>query len=734
MEAPKQRGMTLSHHPSGPRSAPYYGEPNLDPSALACIQRWPLLLFLLLAPVGVVLLPTAGAQEAPARVGEVPAYVNILVPGPPTPGDGDQIDWISIARHPAVLDWRGDYWPGEYWNCPQHEQPEIGAACSEAVAMPPGVIYVGWGTAHRSLEFVGGVLAVSLRPGELVTIDVQKGSVTRGPAEASHPISVGDSRESTPLVGLRDLLEHVEQAKTECTTRGGMWIRDRPTSSVGALQGCKLPVGENFVREGAWFGLDQQTEPSILIAGQFASGEFQDEWTVSGLDSSGAAEALVSIRFNRGKPIGPYLCRDVVEGAFADLPAAPSLGDWAKLGLLFRRFRVDDLASRGVPTGPWRRWVHYEIDKGEVRALGGEVEFLNGSPVGTWRLFDHSGTVRELVEFGLEQGSWKRFDPNGTIFAQGPVGLDGRREGVWTYLSSGGQPLARGPFNLDRLGGDWTFWTVDGEFRAEGAVWSGHAEWRWGTDVPHDDPLLILEEFVEQRSLPSDGFEEFRPGLTGACLEGWLAQAADVMFEDVVAPVPHSEGAVAEAPSTPSSALDGPVADDPKERRSTRALPELGHQSDLPPALRSRDANERQDGLVDLERDPRATAAIVWVMRNDSDAEVRRKAWRVMRARLRRGTGDLAEHEAAALWILETAGSVERVEAIGALGDASRDLDLVGSFLDDHDARIRRAAVDAVLEVGERVRVGAQARKLLRLRAKKETVKSVYRYIKRRLD
>jgi len=91
----------------------------------------------------------------------------------------------------------------------------------------------------------------------------------------------------------------------------------------------------------------------------------------------------------------------------------------------------------------------------------------------------------------------------------------------------------------------------------------------------------------------------------------------------------------------------------------------------LPPGLdpeQTPKGAKRIDALVTLERDPEATAIIGHVMKNDPDPEVRRKAWRVVRARHRVGTGSQAEHEELLLWVIDHGPLPVRREALLAMG------------------------------------------------------------------
>ncbi|MFH1464351.1 MAG: hypothetical protein ABIO70_08180 [Pseudomonadota bacterium] len=108
---------------------------------------------------------------------------------------------------------------------------------------------------------------------------------------------------------------------------------------------------------------------------------------------------------------------------------------------------------------------------------------------------------------------------------------------------------------------------------------------------------------------------------------------------------------------------------------------------------------------------PGATALIAWVMQNDPNEEVRFKAWRVIRARWGRGTGDPAEHQAVASWLAIQGENDElRAEAVGAMGAFGDDMALVELMLGDPDEDVHRAAAQALATMGRRLGLQAEAR------------------------
>lgn len=145
----------------------------------------------------------------------------------------------------------------------------------------------------------------------------------------------------------------------------------------------------------------------------------------------------------------------------------------------------------------------------------------------------------------------------------------------------------------------------------------------------------------------------------------------------------------------------------------------------LPSDLTGGTPDARIDALVRYEPDPDATAVIVWVMKNDGSADVRAKAWRVVRARWKRGTGSAADHEAAAIWLAANGTTDLRIEALGAMGDRSTSVRTPGRQLADDNDDIRVAAARAVHDIGMRTSKHADARKALEDRRDVESSASV---------
>lgn len=108
----------------------------------------------------------------------------------------------------------------------------------------------------------------------------------------------------------------------------------------------------------------------------------------------------------------------------------------------------------------------------------------------------------------------------------------------------------------------------------------------------------------------------------------------------------------------------------------------------VPKAMRSGTDDARFRALELAESRTGLTDAIVWVMKNDPNDEVRRKAWRVIRARWRKGVGSSSLNQAAAVWVFEHRPA-ERAEAAWAIAQYG-----VVSF----DGRDMLAMFDAALK------------------------------------
>lgn len=181
--------------------------------------------------------------------------------------------------------------------------------------------------------------------------------------------------------------------------------------------------------------------------------------------------------------------------------------------------------------------------------------------------------------------------------------------------------------------------------------------------------------------------------------------------------VPESAAARAYTPAD-QVALDGiPLVSGAKGGRpaAAAAAPSTGEFTvdQVPADLKSGTPDARMDALVRYETDASMTDAIVWVLKNDSDAAVQFKAWRVVRARWKRGTGSGADHESATAWVAANSADDARVEALDVLGERSRNLTVPAKHLADPLQNVRIAAAKAVFEIGNRTGKRSEAKKLL---------------------
>ncbi len=136
-------------------------------------------------------------------------------------------------------------------------------------------------------------------------------------------------------------------------------------------------------------------------------------------------------------------------------------------------------------------------------------------------------------------------------------------------------------------------------------------------------------------------------------------------------------------------------------------------RASLDPAKTS--VEDREEAVTLLEDDPVATAEIVYVMQNDPEPGVQKRAWRVLRARWKRGTGEPADHQAAALWLIEHGELALQVEALRALGKYGDDLAAAQGLLENGEVKLDRAACAATAGIALRQDQGELA---------KETVKA----------
>lgn len=110
----------------------------------------------------------------------------------------------------------------------------------------------------------------------------------------------------------------------------------------------------------------------------------------------------------------------------------------------------------------------------------------------------------------------------------------------------------------------------------------------------------------------------------------------------------------------------------------------------------------REEAVTALEDDPGATALIIQVMKTDPEPAVQHRAWRVLRARWKHGTGEPAEHQAAAVWLIEHGDLGLQAEAMKAMGAYGDDLALAQSLLEHGEPKLARAACQATAGIAGR--------------------------------
>jgi len=218
-------------------------------------------------------------------------------------------------------------------------------------------------------------------------------------------------------------------------------------------------------------------------------------------------------------------------------------------------------------------------------------------------------------------------------------------------------------------------------------------------DVPDapdaDDPP---EESAEVASTP-------RPKRTGRAPDAGSAAAVgaeEVMGEEEPAEADEGEdGEVEEveegeeATEDTDAVVEVDVEEEPEEDVVEEVEPG-DPRAKLPPDLRSQSTSVRQDGLSMRESQADMTWIYDIVVRHDPHSEVRKKAWRIVQNRWRKGTGPKREHQAIAVWMLGTGTADQRVEAIGAVSRNGSDVTLLKASLADSRSNVRRAAVDGI--------------------------------------
>lgn len=143
---------------------------------------------------------------------------------------------------------------------------------------------------------------------------------------------------------------------------------------------------------------------------------------------------------------------------------------------------------------------------------------------------------------------------------------------------------------------------------------------------------------------------------------------------------------------------------------------------------------EREEAVTALEDDPAATAEIVLVMQTDPELAVQKRAWRVLRARWKCGTGDPAEHQAAVVWLIENGDLVLQNEALRAMGKHGDDLALAQSLLEHSEVELARAACVATAGIALRQDQAALARETVQACQQRLTDKKSVKELEKLLE
>ncbi len=237
-----------------------------------------------------------------------------------------------------------------------------------------------------------------------------------------------------------------------------------------------------------------------------------------------------------------------------------------------------------------------------------------------------------------------------------------------------------------------------------------------------DAPLTLLG--------PTIGDTEYRQVVGGALVAELWPELARLEPQRLAEGMESSPDMVARQ----REPADAPLLDALPEYRKKRAVATARAAAPsttvvVPIDLKTGTADQRISALESYEDQDSMTGAIAWVMKNDSNYEVRRKAWRVLRARWRRGTGSSSEHESASVWLSTNGDKDMRSEAISAIGSNSASLDNAKRHLGDDDRDIRLRSAQAVADVGGRTNRSSQARQILAAQVSKESDKKVAKQI-----
>ncbi len=194
----------------------------------------------------------------------------------------------------------------------------------------------------------------------------------------------------------------------------------------------------------------------------------------------------------------------------------------------------------------------------------------------------------------------------------------------------------------------------------------------WSFDpqrVPETHPLQVIYAKIPTHSAAYAGVPT--PAAGEVLVDGEVRRGRPKDWPAVVQVVTEDRGVLTSAYLWP---------DDPFVEVDTDAAPLalFGSEVFAPPTredrpggvtseLEHRKDDRRYEAVAALEHDPGATELILWVLFTDPDSEVRFKAWRILRARSKRGVGDMVLQREAVVWIAEHGKDVMKHEAIDLL-------------------------------------------------------------------
>ncbi len=218
--------------------------------------------------------------------------------------------------------------------------------------------------------------------------------------------------------------------------------------------------------------------------------------------------------------------------------------------------------------------------------------------------------------------------------------------------------------------------------------------------------------------------EEPVAGEEGAATDADVEDAdpAVVDVEDpAVADVEDPDPAVADVEDPGEEMVEDLPEEAPLEDLPIEAVEPGDPRAKLPPDLRSQSTSVRMDGLSMRESQSDTTWIYDIVVRHDPHSELRKKAWRIIQNRWRKGIGPKSEHQAIAVWMLGTGTADQRIEAIDSVARSGSDINLLKASLADSRSSVRRAAIDGIASMARRTGQADPARIMLHELKKTET-------------